>query len=150
MRDDGYGADIFRLLMVLRGSSALLPRIICQSKSTVSIQAPVWLTDTCRIPFPLSGGRCLCVGKALYAVYKNRFHPVHPCTHASRRQTLRHIRAVTFTKEGMSQSSPERISSPGLGSHYSLSASLFTFVSIHIKAFFSSFAQPANMTHCHL
>lgn len=53
----------------------------------------------------------------------------HTCTH-------KHRLSVTSTKAGMSQSSLERISGLGLCVHVALSASLFTFVSIHIKAFF--------------
>lgn len=55
-------------------------------------------------------------------------------------QMYTHWLSVTSTKAGMSQSSLERIIGLGLCVHVALSASLFTFPSIHIKAFLSSFA----------
>jgi len=69
-KDDGYGADICSLLMLLLETPSLFLHFICHSKLTVSIRAPVWLTDTPRIPFPLSRGRCLSVRRALYVADK--------------------------------------------------------------------------------
>ena len=143
----------------LRAPPPPSPCIVRHSESTVSIWAPVWLTDTPRIPFPLSGGRCLCVRGVLYAGHKKplRLNPLLLAAH-TRRQQFAHThthtlcRPATSTKARMSPSSLERISGLGLCVHAALSARLFTFVSIHIKAFFfsGSFTQPANMTHCRL
>lgn len=64
--DDGYGADIFSLPMLL----PVPPSLFSHSEFAVSIWAPAWVTDIPRIPFSLSGGRCLSARTALYVVYK--------------------------------------------------------------------------------
>lgn len=140
---DGYGADIFALLMLLLESLFSFfrhPEDPSQCQSGPLSLCPA--AKTPGIPFALSGWRRLsppCFKKGSHLeIYCS---PAHAHTYSQ---------SVTLTKAGMRQSSPERICGGScLCVHVALFAALFTFVFTRIKeVFFFSF--PCSFCLCML